>query len=133
MLDFCELAISRISSKQSDFPSAVDVKRKKKNSTVLYYFFGLFFLPKITNIFLFFFCQNWPFSSQHTLHFWLEQGVAGIAICSTDPAYSEQVKRHFSNLYSTRLIFFFKCTENHSILDLAAVERGLPELQRSGG
>lgn len=92
-----------------------------------------FFVPKITNIVLFFFCQNWPFSSQHTLHFWLEQGVAGIAICSTDPAYSEQVKRHFSNLYSTRLILFFKCTENHSILDLAAVERGLPELQRSGG
>lgn len=29
---------------------------------------------------------------QHTLRFWLEQGVAGFAICDTDAAYSEKVK-----------------------------------------
>lgn len=30
-------------------------------------------------------------SQQHALHFWLEQGVAGFAICDTDAAYSEEV------------------------------------------
>lgn len=101
MLDFCKLAISRISSKQSDFTSDVHVKREMTQSVNF---------AKC----LFFFLDNSLFSSQHTLHFWLEQGVAGIAICSTDAAYSEQVKkkrgggrRYFSDPNFKNLIFFF--------------------------
>lgn len=31
-------------------------------------------------------------TAHHALRFWLEQGVAGFAICDTDAAYSEKVK-----------------------------------------
>ncbi|XP_071352101.1 amino acid transporter heavy chain SLC3A2 isoform X2 [Trachinotus anak] len=48
---------------------------------------------------------------QHTLRFWLEQGVAGFAICDTDAAYSEKtllewrgVFREFSSQEEERIV-----------------------------
>lgn len=53
-------------------------------------------------------------SSQHTLQFWLGEGVAGFSICDTDAGYSEKVKccsvictlRDNPQIYSSKIILF---------------------------
>lgn len=53
-------------------------------------------------------------SSQHTLQFWLEVGVAGFSICDTDAGYSEKVKccsvictlDDNPQIYSNKIILF---------------------------
>lgn len=70
---------------------------------------------------------------QHALQFWLEQGVAGFAICDTDAAYSEKVK-----CCSARICIL---TGNHNlnlqlnvyVSDPDGVERCFQGFQQSGG
>lgn len=61
---------------------------------------------------------------QDALLFWLEQGVAGFAICDTDAAYSEGVKC----LSLICILILFTCTHELYITDPVGVEEHLKEI-----
>lgn len=52
-------------------------------------------------------------SLQHALRFWLEQGVAGFAICDTDAAYSEKVK---TDVFRCFVLWQADCLQPHVLL-----------------
>lgn len=67
---------------------------------------------------------------QDALLFWLEQGVAGFAICDTDAAYSEQVQFCSSICLLT---LFSNILHEKFITDPVGVEERLKEVQQGGG
>lgn len=77
LLDFCDLDIAGNADEPSDFSATAQVINRLSGLALSDA--GCF--------------KTWQYVfSQHTLQFWLQQGVAGFVICDTDAAYSEKVK-----------------------------------------
>lgn len=115
VLDICDVNVTGKADKSSNRSTSVHLKHIPLVFVVLLTLPAGSLLLKRANIF-----------QQDALLFWLEQGVAGFALCDTDEAYSQKVK-------SCSLIFiltFFAYTPHEMfITDPVGVEKHLKEIQ----